>query len=115
MRSCGCGYSCRCSSSSYFSAGGGEGWGWGVFLLPVYSSAFLIGADLYYFLSAILESSDFLSLFSCDYLSVCDYVGFAEVYLQFSQGCGRVPQSGGGTQPNLQNFLKMLVLKTDPR
>ena len=45
MRSCGCGYSCRCSSSSYFSAGGGEGWGWGVFLLPVYSSAFLIGAQ----------------------------------------------------------------------
>ena len=35
------------------------GGGWGVFLLSVYSSAFLTGADLCYFLSAILESSDF--------------------------------------------------------
>ena len=75
-----------------------------MFLFSVYSSAFLfvlgllsIGADLYYFLSAILESSDFISLFSCDYLSVYVYVGFAEVYLRFSRGCVRVPRSGGGS------------------
>ena len=67
------------------------GGGWGVFLLSVYSSAFLIGADLCYILSVILESSNFLSLFSCDYLSVCVYVGLAEVYLQFSRGCWSGP------------------------
>ena len=84
MRSCGCGYSCSFSSSPYFSAGGGGG---GVFPLSVYSSVFLIGADLCYFLSAILKSNDCLSFFCCDYLSLCVYVGLAEVYLQFSRGC----------------------------
>ena len=55
-------------------------WG-GVFLFSVFSSPFLhvlgllsTGAVLYYLLSAILESSDFVSLFSCDYLSVYVYV-----------------------------------------
>jgi len=64
--------------------GWGGGWGqWCVFLFSVYSSTFLLvfgllstGAVLYYLLSAILESSDFVSLFSCDYLSVYVYVGF---------------------------------------
>jgi len=49
------------------------------------------------FFSVILESSDFMSLFSCDYLSVYIYLGFAEVFLRFSRGCGRVPRSGGGS------------------
>ena len=58
-----------------------------MFLLPVYSSAYLIGAELCFFLSASLESID-LSLF-CSYLSVCVCLcGFlVEVYLQFSRGC----------------------------
>ena len=58
-----------------------------MFLFSVYFSAFLlvfgllsIAAALYYFLSVILELSDFISLFSCDCLSVCVSVGFAEVY-----------------------------------
>ena len=45
----------------------------------------------------ILEISDFITLFSCDCLSVYVCVGFAEVYLQISRGCGRVPRSGGGS------------------
>ena len=55
-------------------------WG-GVFLFSVFSSPFLhvlgllsTGAVLCYLLSAILESSDIVSLFSCDYLSVYVYV-----------------------------------------
>jgi len=57
-----------------------------VFLLSVYSSAYLIGAELRFFLSASLESID-LSLF-CSYLSVCVFMWIlAEVYLQFSRGC----------------------------
>jgi len=63
----------------------GEG---GVFLLSVYSSAYLIGAELCSFLSASLESID-LSFF-CSYLSVCVCVFMwilAEVCLRFSRGC----------------------------
>ena len=32
----------------------------------------------------------FISLISCDYLSVYVYVGFAEIYLRFSRDCGRI-------------------------
>ena len=35
----------------------------------------------------------FISLFSCDYLSVYVYVGFAEMYLRFSRGCSGVPRT----------------------
>ena len=58
----------------------------GCFSLSVYSSAYLIGAELCFFLSANSESID-LSLF-CSYLSVCVFMWIlAEVYLQFSRGC----------------------------
>ena len=62
--------------------GGAGGVVWcGVFLLSVYSSAYLIGAELCFFLSASLESID-LSLF-CSYLSVCVCVC---VYVYFGWG-----------------------------
>ena len=65
---------------------GGGGEGCGVFLLSVYSSAYLVEAELCFILSASLESVD-LSLF-CSYLSVCVFMWIlAEVYLQFSRGC----------------------------
>jgi len=53
----------------------------------------------FYIVSSLqfLEISDFITLFSCDCLSVYVYVSFAEVYLQISRGCGRVPRSHGGS------------------
>ena len=44
-----------------------------------------------------MQSIDFISLFSCDCLTVYAYMGFAGVYLQISRGCGRVPRSGDGS------------------
>jgi len=74
------------------SSGGG---GCGVFLLSVYSSAYLIGVELCFFLSASLESID-LSLF-CSYLSVC--VCFCGFWLRYTYSflgvVSRFPQSGG--------------------
>ena len=77
---------------------GGVGGGvCGVFLLSVYSSACLIGAELCFFLSASLKSIDF-SLF-CSYMNVCVCVCLCGFWLRctysFLGVVSRVPQSGG--------------------
>jgi len=102
MCSCGCSCSCRCSSNPYLSAGGGILFFCLFFCVPACPRFIKHWCSSVLFPLCNFESSDFISLLSCDYLSVCVcvcvYVGlFAEVYLRFSRGCGGVPRSGGGS------------------